>query len=582
MHYTRFINSFGFNSKTLILRLLLTLYLTACGGGNETTTIPPVSNIPDTSQPNENTETPASSPLYFELTAHKLGLSHQWDLTDIKQLSNFNLATYSIVESSFNSSGGIAIGDYNQDGRIDLFVTSGNKAASKLFQQQDDGTYIDVAELAGVKLTGVYSGPSFADTDNDGDLDLFVGGMGYAKSRFFINQGDGSFIESIAPSITKEFTLSSSFGDYNNDGYLDLALSHYGSQLTADSEHLWVNTSNNLFESTSISSGIINSKIDGSYDNRDIDYTFTPSFADLNNDGFSDLLIASDYFNSVYFINKNGEHFEDYTQNLNINKDDLHGMGSTVADIDNDGDLDWFVTNIIEYSQHTGSLKFTGNKLFSNNGDGTFSDISYKSNIYNGGWGWASCIADFNNDGLLDIFNTNGWNTESGDDGKYESHDSDTIKLFLASDSGTFTETNIDIGLISTGQGRAAVCFDSDNDGDIDILLSNHERDTNALIFYENTMKLNNYLKIDLKAINKNIFAIGARVYVTATINDEKVVQMREVNINSNFTSQTPSQLHFGLGETTTIDQIKIIWPDGAEQQLTNIEANQSLLIEQK
>ncbi|WP_340679881.1 CRTAC1 family protein [Paraglaciecola sp.] len=562
------------NLIALFIITTLAFSLASCGessdGSNPTT--------PQIISDNIIVELPSSPPLFFKSTARNLGLLHQWDLLDIEQQSDFDLNLYPIVESGFNSSGGIAIGDYNQDGLIDIFITSGNKEASKLYQQQINGTFTDVAEQAGVKLNGIYSGPSFADTDNDGDLDLFVGGMGYTTSKLFINQGDSTFVEGIAPSISKEFTQSSSFGDYNNDGYLDLALSHYGSRLSSDSQHLWVNTSNNLFESTSISSGIINSKLDASYDNRELDYTFTPSFADINNDGLTDLLMASDYFNSVYFLNKDGEHFEEHTENLNIKKNDLHGMGATLADIDNDGDLDWFVTNIILFQKESGSLKYTGNKLFKNNGDGSFTDISYDSNIYNGGWGWASCIADFNNDGLLDIFNTNGWTIKSAVEGKYESHDSDTIKLFLATESGKFTENNIDLGLKNTGQGRAAICFDKDSDGDIDILLSNHDRNTNALIFYENTAKLNNYLTIDLKAKGKNIFAIGARVYLKT----QKSTQMREVNINSNFTSQNPSQLHFGLGAMTTVEQINIIWLDGTKQILTNIKANQSLLIEQE
>ena len=278
--------------------------------------------------------------------------------------------------------------------------------------------------------------------------------------------------------------------------------------------------------------------------------------------------MASDFFNSSYYINLDGETFSIATKDLNIKKNDLHGMGASLADIDNDGDLDWFVTNIILFQKESGSLKFTGNKLFQNNGDGTFTDISYNSNIYNGGWGLASCIADFNNDGLLDIFNTNGWGMASAIEGKYESHDKDTIKLFLATESGKFTENNIEIGLKDKGQGRAVVCFDGDNDGDIDILLSNHDIDKNGLIYYENTATLNNYLKIDLKAYSKNIFAIGARVYVK----DQSREQMREVNINSNFTSQNPSQLHFGLGEITQIEQIKIIWPNGEIQLLENIK----------
>jgi len=569
------VNQWSLNPVICLITISLATLLISCGGSesNQKSSIKNQNNLD-----NGSSEEALVSSLYFETKTRELGLIHEWGFVNLAGQSDADFSIDPLIESGFQTSGGIAIGDYNQDGLSDLFITSGNLSSSKLFQQQSDGTYLDVAKTAGVQLFGVYSGPSFADTDNDGDLDLFIGGMGHTKSKLFINQGDGSFIEAIAPNITKEFTISSSFGDFNSDGYLDLALSHYGSRRTENPEILWLNTQNNLFDSVSISSGIAKSELKASYDESELDYTFTPSFADLNNDGKLDFLMASDFFNSSYFINIDGEIFSNSTVNLNIKKDDLHGMGSSLADIDNDGDLDWFVTNIILFQQESGSLKFTGNKLFQNNGDGTFTDISYQSNIYNGGWGWASCIADFNNDGMLDIFNTNGWEMASAEEGKYESHDSDTIKLFLASESGKFTENNVDIGLKHQGQGRAVICFDSDNDGDIDILLSNHDIDKNGLIYYENTAKINNYLKIDLKAYGRNIYAIGARVYVKDQIRE----QMREVNINSNFTSQNPSQLHFGLGEITQIEQIKIIWPNGEIQILTDIKANQLLLIEQQ
>jgi len=575
---TKRVNQRGFNLVVCLVTITLSTLCVSCGGSesNQKSLVNNQDNLNNGSGgSSEEITTPA---LYFESKTRELGLIHEWGFVNLAEQSDADFSVDPLIESGFQTSGGIAIGDYNQDGRIDIFITSGNLSASKLFQQQSDGTYLDVAKHAGVQLLGIYSGPSFADTDNDGDLDLFIGGMGHNSSKFFINQGDGTYIEGIAPDITKEFTLSSSFGDFNSDGYLDLALSHYGSRRTQDPEILWLNTQNNLFNSISISSGISQTELKASYDNSELDYTFTPSFADLNNDGKLDFLMASDFFNSSYFINIDGENFSNSTLNLNIKKDDLHGMGSSLADIDNDGDLDWFVTNIILFQQESGSLKFTGNKLFQNNGNGTFTDISYQSNIYNGGWGWASCVADFNNDGMLDIFNTNGWSMASAEEGKYESHDSDTIKLFLATDSGKFTENNIELGLKDQGQGRAVVCFDGDNDGDIDILLSNHDIDKNGLIYYENTAKLNNYLKIDLKAYGKNIFAIGARVYVKDQVRE----QMREVNINSNFTSQNPSQLHFGLGEITKIEQLRIVWPNGEIQILTDIEANQSLLIKQQ
>lgn len=547
--------------------IVITALLMACGGNSsekidEESTHQIAEQTDSVNQDEHNT-------LYFESKAKSLGLHHEWDLID--------LDVESTVASSYNASGGIAVGDYDQDGDIDLFITSGNKSASKLYQKQTDGSFVDKAELAGVQLTGIYSGPSFADSDNDGDLDLFVGGMGKTTSKLFINQGNGTFIEGMAPNISKEYTLSSSFADYNNDGYLDLAVSHYASTLTNDPEHLWLNTGNNIFESVSSSTDLINTSLNGESNSIALDLTFTPNFSDIDNNGHLDLLMASDYNTSALLFNTGAGYFEEKSTNLNLKIRDLQGMGAVVADIDNDGDLDWFVTSIIEFEEQTGSLKYSGNKLFSNNGDGSFRDISYQSNIYNGGWGWSACIADFNNDGLLDIFNTNGWNLPSSVTGKYESHDNDTIKLFLATESGQYIETNTEIGLSDKGQGRAVVCFDNDDDGDIDILLSNHDTNLNALIFYENKYNSGNYLKIDLRSKQGNTFAIGARVYVKTALNE----QMREVNINSNFTSQTPSQLHFGLADNHIIEQIRIFWPNGELQNLTDISVNQTLLITQ-
>ena len=137
------------------------------------------------------------------------------------------------------------------------------------------------------------------------------------------------------------------------------------------------------------------------------------------------------------------------------------------------------------------------------------------------------------------------------------------------------------VGITDTGQGRSMVCFDHDNDGDIDILISNNDVGDNSLIFYENVSTSGNFLKIDLRIKGKNTYALGARVYLTV-INDkgEYTQQMREVNINSNFTSQTPSQLHFGVNRADNIAEVKIVWPNGDIELLTDVAVNQSLIIE--
>ncbi|MCJ8320624.1 MAG: CRTAC1 family protein [Colwellia sp.] len=570
----------GFFKAPFISIFTLSL-LSSCGGGdvNDKTSIQPEPITTNNPEPEAKEE--LVTKLSFRKRTIELGLSHQWDLIDLPELTGLDYSLY-------NSIGGIALGDYDQDGDIDIYLTAGNKSASKLFQKQADGSYIDVAIDAGVQLQGFYSGPSFADIDNDGDLDLFVGGIGVGiggtRSKLFINDGNGHFVEGQAPTISKEYTVSSSFSDFNNDGFIDLAISHYASSLGGDSEHLWVNIDGVNFESISSRNGLAQSILNNTDNVFSLDLTFTPSFGDINNNGVIDLLMLSDFGTTSLLLSTGDTSFIDFnehTDKLNLKTDDVHGMGGTLADIDNDGDLDIFITSILEVNAKSGILHYSGNKLLINNNDGTFVDQSYTSGILNGGWGWASCIVDFDNDGLLDIINTNGWNIESGVTLEYESHVNDTTSLFKNMGDNKFIRLTDTVGITDTGQGRSMVCFDHDNDGDIDILISNNDVGDNSLIFYENVSTSGNFLKIDLRIKGKNTYALGARVYLTV-INDkgEYTQQMREVNINSNFTSQTPSQLHFGVNRADNIAEVKIVWPNGDIELLTDVAVNQSLIIE--
>ena len=356
----------GFLKAPFISVFTLSL-LTSCGGGNGDVSPsiqpePIISNTPET----EDKEEPETKLLFINKTT-ELGLNHQWDLIDLPELSALDYSLY-------NSIGGIALGDYDQDGDIDIYLTAGNKSSSKLFQKQADGSYIDVANDAGVMLEGFYSGPSFADIDNDGDLDLFVGGIGTGlkstRSKLFINEGNGHFVEGQAPSISKEYTVSSSFSDFNYDGFIDLAVSHYASSLGGDSEHLWINLDGLNFESISSRNGLAQSALNGTNNLFSLDLTFTPSFGDINNNGKIDLLMLSDFETTSLLLSTGDTDFIDFsehTSNLNLKTDDVHGMGGTLADIDNDGDLDIFITSIIEVNAKSGTLHYSGNKLLINN-----------------------------------------------------------------------------------------------------------------------------------------------------------------------------------------------------------------------
>ena len=277
------------------------------------------------------------------------------------------------------------------------------------------------------------AGPTFADIDGDGDLDLFVGGMEGDPCMLFRNDGDGTFTdvtdESGFKTMGAKNTISASFGDYDLDGDLDMMLAHWGTPRppdgsggNGDTESLWRNDSDAgviRFTNVSVESGIATTIIArrGGYtefqpDALDYDYSFTPAFARMDADRYPDVLSVADFSNTRVFMS-NGENagivtFRDTTDNAVLI--DRNGMGAAVGDIDNDGDLDWFVTGIF------GSNETVGNRLYVNDGAGVLEDATIGAGVADGGWGWGACFADFNLDGRLDIFHTNGWESSPFDD----------------------------------------------------------------------------------------------------------------------------------------------------------------------
>jgi hypothetical protein len=246
-------------------------------------------------------------------------------------------------------------------------------------------------------------------------------------------------------------------------------------------------------------------------------------------------------------------------------------MGAAPADFDNDGDVDWFVTSILDpdgfAEAHWG---VTGNRYYRNRGDGTFEDATDTAGVRDGGWGWAACAQDFNLDGYLDIFHANGYSASQAAD-FYE----DTARLFVSRGDGTFEERAIELGLDDPDQGRGAACFDYDGDGDVDVFISNN--DEPARLWRNGAQTLGNgWLHVSVHGTGLNTQAIGARVY--ATIGD--TTQLREIRAGSNFESQDPPIAYFGLGNASSVDELRVVWPDGATVSQTHVTPNQKLTIE--
>lgn len=552
------------------------VFMTACGGGgSEGVSLPPV-------------QTPLPSPpaierLFTDVTSGS-GIDFANDLAvDIGpgDLDRFALAS-------------VASGDYDNDGNIDLFIARSDGHPNLLYRNTGDLVFEDVANAAGIAFTRSgtenyrHSGPMFADIDGDGDLDLFVGGLGGDPSLVFANNGNGTFEDVTAGSgidtMGATHSISAAFGDYDLDGDLDLFVSHWGTPRDlhvspGDTEHLWRNDTEaagirfqSVSEPAGISPTIFTLPDELTTGVRIADTTFAPSFARINDDLYPDILSVADFNYSQYFVNNQDGTFSNATDTDVII--DGNGMGSAVADYDNDGDLDWFVTSIAcgeEFGCSLGSgiSERIGNRLYRNK-NGAFEDATEEAGVASGGWGWGACFVDFENDGDLDIYHTNGFPDPNGI-GNFES---DTSRAFVAIGNGKFEEHASSLGLADIEQGRGVVCADFDNDGDVDILQL-HRSSVVAATLWRNDTSSNNFLRVKLLGSPPNTEAAGARI----TIVFGEMTQMREISIASNFASQNPTMQIFGLGPAAQVGELKVEWPDGQNTTLINQQAGQLLTI---
>jgi hypothetical protein len=475
---------------------------------------------------------------------------------------------------------GAAAGDYDNDGDVDVFITRGDIGANLLYRNNGQGVFTDVAAVAGVAFTARptenyrHTGPTFADMDGDDDLDLFIGGLYGDPSLIYANDGNGSF-HNVTPgsgidTLAARFNISAAFGDYDLDGDLDLFVAHWGETWDpvspGDTQHLWRNDSANgviRFTSVSIPAGI-SATILPVRENMPAfpisDYTFTPTFARIDDDLYPDILSVADFGSTMVFNNNGDGTFLNVTNRLEIT--DGNGMGSALGDFDHDGDLDWFVSSIFYPT-----VPLSGNRLYRNDA-GTFVNATPGSGVRDGGWGWGACAADLDNDADLDIYHTNGWS------GEVTGFETDVSKAYSGRGDGTFVEQASQLGLADSQQGRGVVCTDFDNDGDIDILQL-HRGSQLSATYWRNDRTTGNYLSVRLDGRPPNTRAAGARVY--ATVGTQ--TQMREVSIGSNFLSQNSAVQHFGLGVASSVDEIKVQWPNGAETVLRNVPAGQRLNI---
>ncbi len=476
--------------------------------------------------------------------------------------------------------GGVAAGDFDADGDVDLFLVSDGSGDNLLYRNNGDGTFEEVGAQYGISSTPIYeSGPIFVDYDGDGHLDLIVGGVrrmsewqDYNSVAVFRNTGMQSFVD-VTPGTglvlpPEVDTYSISAGDVDGDDRLDLFLSHWRTRGGRDSLGAVVTVShgrNFLWKNNGAGSFV---DITSEFGLDELRFTLTANFSDIDRDDDLDLLVASDFRSSMVLLNNGGTFVEEPNSVLS----DGNGMGASMGDYDNDGDLDWFVTSIWDPNGIAeGEWDISGNRLYRNDGHGRFADVSIAAGVREGYWGWASCFADFDNDGNLDLFHVNGM--QANRNSIFGEFWADPSRLFIANGDGTFTERSSEVGLSDYGQGRGVVCFDADRDGDIDIFVANNAQPPT---FYVNEgTNVNNYLEIVLRGVSPNTQGIGARIMVTAG----GKIQTREIRAGGNYVSQDPAEAHFGFGQEEIASEVLVRWPDGQVTVLQAVAANQVLVI---
>jgi hypothetical protein len=467
--------------------------------------------------------------------------------------------------------GGAAAADYDNDGWVDLFVTRLN-ARPLLYRNLGDGTFQDMAVSAGFLSSLPANGAAWGDIENDGDQDLYVTSSGGTRYYLYVNDGSGKFTEQAGQrgaSIDGVFRYgqSATFGDYDGDGFLDLHTNDWATEASVSTSRLLRNlgaANPGHFEDVTAAAGLNVFRpshfADGSTD--DNVYRYSSTFTDLDRDGRPDLAIAADFLTSQVFWNNGDGTFSDGTMAAGVGTDE-DGMGSAIGDYDGDGRLDWFVSALVDVPG--GFPPHSGNRLFRNRGDRTFSDETDAAGVRSSGWSWGTSYLDYDNDRDLDLFVTNGWDTTTSDPSRV-----------YRNDGGIFTDVSTAVGVTDAGMGRGLVTLDFDNDGDQDVFVVNHG--AKAILYRNDGGNENAWLKLKLEGTESNRDGLGAFITLDpddGIAGDELV---REIGVGSNFLGHNDVTAHFGLGSSlASIDRITIEWPSGLEQQLTGVVTNQLL-----
>jgi len=562
-------------------------------------------------------------------------------INEVVNQKDFNIFKY----RNFYNGGGVAIGDINNDGLADIYMTA-NMGPNKLFLNKGNFEFEDISEKAGIIGDKPWStGVNMADINADGLLDIYVSNAGNLEGNnhdndLYINNGDLTFTEAAAEyNLAKTgFSTHATFFDYDKDGDLDAYILNnsnipvsslgYAEQREIRAQDwkgvpdifkgvgdMLLENKNGTFVDVSEKAGIYGSLIG---------FGLGVMISDVNNDLYPDIYVSNDFYERDYlYINNQDGTFTEDIKNWASHLC-LSAMGVDMADINNDGLADIFITDMLpEGDQRVKSvMEFEGYNIFKlkqskdfhqqyiqntlqlNNGNGSYSEIAHYSGVSATDWSWAGLLFDMDNDGYRDIYVTNGVNHDLTDldfvdffaneiiqnmalTGKKEAIDSIINKMPIAPQPNyayknkqdvTFSDETKSWGFDLPSLSNGAAYGDLDNDGDLDLVINNVNM--KSFLYRNNTDSLSNqnYIKFKFKGAEKNPFAIGTTVKL---YHGESII-LQELIPSRGFQSSMDYVMTIGLGDVKTLDSLRVIWPDDKTLTMTEVAANQFLNFDQK
>jgi enediyne biosynthesis protein E4 len=574
-----------------------------------------------------NCQSKEKNTLFKKLSAEQTGI-------DFKNLLQYtDSLTVLEFEYMFNGAG-VALIDINNDGLQDVFFT-GNMVSSKLYLNKGNLKFEDITLKAGVNTEGWCYGVSIVDINQDGYSDISICKAGNRKTKpkdmknyFFINNKNNTFTNKAAEMGLDEngYAIQTAFLDYDKDGDLDMyllknAIVNYNRNnvrqkqtegQASSTDKLFRNEGNLTFKDVSKEAGIT---IEG--------FGLGVSICDLNEDDYPDIYVSNDFLTNdlVWINNKNGT-FSNKAHDL-LRHTTYNGMGNDVSDYNNDGHPDIMVVDMLPPDNRRWKLTMMGNQydefektmnlgyepqyvrntLQLNNGDGSFSEIGQLAGVHATEWSWSPLFADYDNDGLKDLFIANGYRQDitnldfimygkralymgSAEGNRKERMDElrkyDGVRLhnFLYKNKGdlTFSDESENWGMTDEKYANGSAYADLDNDGDLDLITNN--LDENSIIYENQLNKLkpnNNWLRLNFKGKEGNIEGLGTKIWLYQA----DTVQFQYYSPYRGYMSTSEHSVHFGL-KNKPIDSLKIRWADGKEQILTNVKSKQILSLDYK